>query len=131
MRQIYTSARNENIDRVIALLREAGIETSVTNRSNYAGHDYKGPSYSAKSDRETWPQVWIVHSADQPRARAILRAIGIEPPTRHAEELERARSKERTPAARRARFVWNIRSVLLALIALLLMLNWLGVIRLF
>ncbi|MFT3792783.1 MAG: hypothetical protein QM741_17315 [Rudaea sp.] len=131
MRQIYTSPRNENIDRVVALLREAGIETSVTNRSNYTGHDYKGPNYAAKSNREAWAQVWVVHSQDQGRARAMLREIGIEPPTRFAEELEASRSKERTPAERRARFVWNIRTVLLAAIALLLMLNWLGVLHLF
>jgi hypothetical protein len=131
MRQIYTSARNENVDRVIALLREAGIETSVTNRSNYAGHDFRGPSYSAKSDRETWAQVWVVHSEDQARARAILREIGIEPPTRFAEELEQSRSKERTPAERRTRFVWNIRTGVLALIVLLVVLNWLGVVHLF
>ena len=131
MRQIYTSARNENVDRVVALLREAGIETSVTNRSNYKGHDFKGPSYSAKSDRESWAQVWVVHSEDQARARALLREIGIEPPTRFAEELEASRSKERTPEQRRKRLVWNIRTLLLAAIVLLLMLNWLGVIKIF
>lgn len=131
MRLVYTSARNDNIDRVVALLREAGIETSVTNRSNYAGHDYKGPSYSAKADREAWAQVWVVHSQDQARARAILREIGIEPPTRFAEELEASRGKERTPEQRRARFVWNIRTLLLAAIVLLLILNWLGAIKIF
>ncbi|MBS0583400.1 MAG: DUF2007 domain-containing protein [Proteobacteria bacterium] len=131
MRQIYTSARNENVDRVVVLLREAGIETSVTNRSNYKGHDYRGPSYSAKSGRDDWAQVWVVHSQDQARARALLREIGIEPPTRYAEELEASRSKERTPEQRRGRFVWNVRTLLLAAIVLLLMLNWLGLIRLF
>jgi hypothetical protein len=131
MRQIYTSARNENVDRVVALLREAGIETSITNRSNYKGHDFKGPSYSAKSDRESWAQVWVVHSEDQARARALLREIGIEPPTRFAEELEASRSKERTPEQRRKRFVWNIRTLLLVAIVVLLMLNWLGVIKIF
>ncbi|MBS0514817.1 MAG: DUF2007 domain-containing protein [Proteobacteria bacterium] len=131
MRQIYTSARNENVDRVVALLREAGIETSVTNRSNYKGHDYKGPSYSAKSGRDDWAQVWVVHSQDQARARALLREIGIEPPTRYAEELEASRSKELTPEQRRTRFVWNIRTLLLAAIGALLMLNWLGVVRIF
>lgn len=131
MRQIYTSARNENIDRVVALLREQGIETSITNRSNYAGHDYKGPSYGAKSNRDAWPQVWVVHSADQARARAILREIGIEPPTRFAEELEQSRSKERTPAEKRSRLVWSVRTALLVAIAVLLMLNWLGVVHLF
>lgn len=131
MRQIYTSGRNENVDRVVALLREAGIETSVTNRSNYAGHDYKGPSYSAKSSRDAWAQVWVVHSEDQAKARALLREIGIEPPTRYAEELEASRNKERTPVERRKRFVWSMRTALLVVIALLLMLNWLGVIKVF
>ncbi|GAH38183.1 MAG: DUF2007 domain-containing protein [Rudaea sp.] len=131
MRQIYTSARNENVDRVVALLRDAGIETSVTNRSNYAGHDYKGPSYATKPNREGWAQVWVVHSEDQARARAMLREIGIEPPTRYAEELEQSRNKERTPTERRSRFVWNIRTVLLIAIGLLLMLNWLGIIKIF
>lgn len=131
MRQVYTSPRNENIDRVVALLREAGIATSVTNRSNYAGHDYKGPSYTAKTNREAWAQVWVVHSADQMRARAILREIGIEPPTRFAEELQASRSKQRTPEQRRVRFAWNMRTLLLAAIVVLLILNWLGVVRIF
>lgn len=131
MRQVYTSARNENVDRVVALLRDAGIETSVTNRSNYAGHDFKGPSYTAKTNRETWAQVWVVHSADQLRARAILREIGIEPPTRYAEDVEQSRRKESTPSERRARFVWNARTIVLAIIAVLLLLNWLGIFRLF
>jgi len=131
MRQIYTSPRNENVDRVVALLREAGIQTSVTNRSNYKGHDYKGASYSAKSARDDWAQVWVVHSDDQTRARALLREIGIEPPTRYAEELEASRSKEHTPEQIRKRFVWRMRTLLLVGIALLLMFNWLGVIKLF
>ncbi|HEX7915384.1 hypothetical protein [Rudaea sp.] len=131
MRQIYTSARNENVDRVVALLREAGIETSVTNRSNYKGHDYKGPSYSSKSGRDDWAQVWVVHSDDQTRARALLREVGIEPPTRYAEELEASRGKERTPEQRRSRFIWNMRTLLLVAIVALLMLNWLGIIKIF
>ena len=131
MRQVYTSARNENVDRVVALLRDAGIETSVTNRSNYAGHDFKGPSYSAKPNRETWAQVWVVHSADQLRARSILREIGIEPPMRYAEDVEQSRRKERTPSERRARFAWNARTIVLAIIAVFLLLNWLGIFRLF
>lgn len=60
-----------------------------------------------------------------------MREIGIEPPTRYAEELEASRSKELTPEQRRTRFVWNIRTLLLAAIGALLMLNWLGVVRIF
>jgi hypothetical protein len=131
MRQIYTSLRLENIDRVVAMMAEAGIQTSVTNRRNYGGHDYKGPSYTTKVDQSTWPQVWIVHAQDQPRARALMREAGIEPPTRFAEELAQSRSGERTPEQKRVAFVWGVRTVLLAVIALIILLNWLGVLHLF
>ena len=73
MRQIYTSPRPENIDRVVALLAEHGIETSVTNRSNYNRQSYQRFSYSARQDsRDSWPQVWITKADDHTRARALL-----------------------------------------------------------
>lgn len=131
MRQIYTSARNENVDRVVALLRDAGIETTVTNRRNYQGHDYRGPSYTGKIDSSTWPQVWVVHSADQTRARALLREVGVEPATRFAEEVAQAREKEASPQRRRLSFAWGARTILLLVIILVLALNALGVIKLF
>ena len=131
MRQIYTSQRNENIDRVVALLADAGIETSVTNRSNYAGHDYRGPSYTARVDSSTWPQVWVVHSADQSRARALLREAGVEPAIRFAEEVAKSRETETRPTRRELNFAWSMRTILLLAIILVLGLNALGVIHLF
>ena len=65
MRQIYTSLRQENIDRVIALMTEHGIETTVTNRSSYKGGDWKRFSSSNRPDARTWPQVWVVNANDQ------------------------------------------------------------------
>jgi hypothetical protein len=131
MRQIYTSLRLENIDRVVEMMTQAGIQTSVTNRRVYGGHDYKGPSYTTKVDRETWPQVWVVRAEDQPRARALMREAGIEPPTRFADEVAQSRSKERTPEQKRVAFTWQVRTVLLAVIALIVLLNWFGVLHLF
>ena len=131
MRQIYTSQRLENIDRVVAMMAEAGIQTSVTNRHAYKGHDYKGPSYTARVDPSTWPQVWIVHAEDQPRARALLREAGVEPPTRYADEVAQSRSDVRTPEQKRVAFTWQVRTVVLVAIALILLLNWLGVLHLF
>ena len=125
MRQIYTSPRVENVERVVALLAEAGIQTSVTNRSNYAGHDYKGPSYTARPDPSSWPQVWVVNAEDQPRARAMLREIGIEPAVRFADELERSRSSNREE--KRNSVVWKFRLVLLAAIGLLIVLHVIGI----
>jgi hypothetical protein len=115
----------ENVERVVALLAEAGIQTSVTNRSNYAGHDYKGPSYTARPDPSSWPQVWVVNAEDQPRARAMLREIGIEPAVRFADELERSRSSNREE--KRNSVVWKFRLVLLAAIGLLIVLHVIGI----
>jgi len=126
VRQIYTSARVENVDRVVALLAEAGIETSVTNRRAWARHDFKGPSYASRPDPSTWPQVWVVKAEDQPRARELLREIGIEPATRFADELQRSRT---APAAgdRHGALAWKLRIGLLAIIALMIVLHLIGV----
>ena len=125
MRQIYTSPRVENVERVVAMLAEAGIETSVTNRRSWGGHDYKRPSYSAKQDPDSWPQVWIVKAEDQPRARALLREAGIEPAVRHAHELALARRT--TAQEERGRLIMYLRLGLLATIALIILLRSLGV----
>ena len=131
MRQIYTSPRVENVDRVIAMLRDAGIETSVTNRKAWAGHDYKRASYSSPPDRDDWPQVWIVKAEDQPRARALLRDAGIAPATRFADDLEQARSGPGAAATQRRAIAWRIRLFLLATIVVLILLNALHVLNLF
>jgi hypothetical protein len=125
MRQIYASPRVENVDRVVALLGEAGIETSVTNRRAYAGHDFRGPSYSARQDPSAWPQVWVVKAEDQPRARALLREIGIAPATRFAHEL--AQTRQSQAAKPQARPGGKLRLVLLAIVALLIVLHYLRI----
>jgi hypothetical protein len=131
MRQIYTSPRVENVERVVALLNEAGIETSVTNHRSWAGRDYKRASYSSPPEREAWPQVWIVKAEDQPRARALLREVGIEPATRFADELAQSRSGPEAAASQRKAIAWRIRVFLLAVIATLILLNALNVLHLF
>ncbi|MEO6690314.1 MAG: hypothetical protein ABIS07_01765 [Dokdonella sp.] len=91
MRQIYTSPRMENIQRVVALMTEQGIQTSISNRRAYQGADWKKFSYTAKGDRDAWPQVSVVRSEDQTRARQVLRDAGLEPATRFADELAASR----------------------------------------
>jgi hypothetical protein len=121
----------ENIDRVVAMLHEAGIETSVTNRKAWAGHDYKRASYASPPERESWPQVWIVKAEDQPRARALLRDAGIAPATRFAEDLELARNGPAVAAKKRNAIAWRIRLFLLATIVILILLNALHVLKIF
>ncbi|MBS0569224.1 MAG: DUF2007 domain-containing protein [Proteobacteria bacterium] len=125
MRQVFSSPRIENVERLVAVLAEAGIPTRVTNRRAYAGHDYKGPRYSGKQDSSRWPTVWIVRAEDQPRARAILRDIGIEPVTRFADELAQARHARAVPT--HFRYAGKLRIALLAAIVVLVLLRFLGI----
>jgi hypothetical protein len=121
MRQIYTSLRQENIDRVVALMNEHGIETSVTNRSNYKGGDWKRFSYTNRPDASSWPQVWVVNANDQTRARELLREAGIEPPVRYAEELAASREPLSGQARHRA-VAGRMRMVTLSLVGVAVML---------
>lgn len=91
MRLIFTSPRHQNIDRVVALLGEHGIETTITNRTRYGGSDWKRFSYSRREASDSWPQVWVINSNDQTRARELLRGAGLEPATRYADELAASR----------------------------------------
>jgi len=121
MRQIYTSPRVENVERIVALLGEQGIETRVTNHRSWAGRDYKRASYSARSDSSEWPQVWVVKAEDQPKARALLREAGVAPAVRFADELERSRAP-RGDRSRNALGMY-IRLGLLGVIAILILLH--------
>lgn len=112
MRQIYTSPRQENIDSVVALMAEHGIEASVANRSNYNRQTWQRFSYSQpQQERSSWPQVWITNADDYTKARELLRELGIEPVIRHGEELAAARSP--SPIDRRRQVAGRVRRILL------------------
>jgi len=104
----------ENIQRVVALMAEQGIETAIGNRRSYQGADWKKFSYTAKGDRDSWPQVSVVRSEDQTRARQILRDAGLEPAVRFADELAAARGTGDISSHRRLSM--RIKLVVLALI---------------
>ncbi|HEY1589311.1 MAG TPA: hypothetical protein VGG00_06205 [Rhodanobacter sp.] len=112
MRQIYTSPRPENIDRVVALMAEHGIEATVANRSNYNRQSWQRFSYTQQQDnRDSWAQVWITHADDYTKARELLRQIGIEPVIRHADELAAVRNP--TPEMRREHTVARVRRIVM------------------
>lgn len=114
MRQIYTSPRYENVERVVALLNDARIETTIRNRRDWQGGEWKRFSYTQRGDSENWAQVWVTDSNDQGRAREILREAGLEPATRFADELAAARTPN-DPARHKASSM-RVRMILLALI---------------
>lgn len=77
MRQVFTSARLENVETVARLLEEDGIEVRITNGRSYKGAVRRNFSYREGANEGGQPAVWIVKSEDQPRARAILREYGL------------------------------------------------------
>jgi broad specificity phosphatase PhoE len=92
MREIYSSPRQENIERIVALLQDNDIVATVVNRSEWKKPSYQRFSYSQKlDDRSAWPQVWVEKADDYPRARALLRDVGLEPAVRFADELAASR----------------------------------------
>ena len=130
MRQLYTSPRQENIDRVAALLAEKGIECTITNRSNWKKPSYQRFSYSQRhEDRDSWPQVWVNRADDYTEARTVLKELGIEPVIRHGEELALARNP--TPEASQKSMATRIRRIVMLAVAgafVVLMLRYMGVI---
>ena len=118
MRLLYTSPRQENIDRVVALMTENGVETAITNRSNWNRPSYQRFSYSQRSEnRDSWPQVWVSRADDYTRARELLRQLGIEPMVRHGELLQLERNPVGAVYVRREHTVARVRRI--ALLAIL------------
>jgi hypothetical protein len=106
VRQVFSSARLENVERVAELLRAEGIEVRITD-----GRSYKGARRTTVSYRDTGeaarPAVWIVQSEDATRAREILREAGLIDSTRPGGAKLTFRSQfgdetTRTPAQKRA-----------------------------
>ncbi len=128
MRQIFTSPRTENIDRVVALMTEHGIATAVQNRSRYDRSGWKRHSYLVRNEhREQWEQVWIRHPDDYTRARELLVSLGLEPLVVHGDELAAARSA--SPVAHRQHIAARARRMALLVVlaaCALLMLRYMG-----
>lgn len=116
MRQIYSSPRPENIDRLVALMAEHGIETTIRNRSNYNHPGHRRFSYlEPDTARTNWEQLWVTHADDYTKAREVMRDLGLEPSVRFEADL--AAWRNRTPAEKRKRTVaWTRHLVLLAVL---------------
>ncbi|HET6655057.1 MAG TPA: hypothetical protein VFH57_02315 [Gammaproteobacteria bacterium] len=124
MREIYTSPRHENINLVVQLFAEHGIQTHVSQMPGHRRNAYTRFSYR-DNDSKSWPKVWVVRPDDLPQARALLREAGVEPTVRFAEDLARARAKRANPLQRRRRITTTVRMVLLGVIVILaLLMAW-------
>lgn len=72
MRQIFSSQRLENVEGVAKLLRDAGIETYVSEARSYKGNRRGTFKYSESERGMSQPGVWIVNADDVTRARQLL-----------------------------------------------------------
>ena len=82
MRQFFTSPRLENVERVEQMFEEAGIQTRVTDRATWNRATKRDFSYTDRRATTRWPAVWVVKADDYPRARQMLREIGLMDSTR-------------------------------------------------
>ena len=80
MRKVFSSPRLENVEGVVQLLKDAGIQVRVTHGRSFEGSRRRRFSYSDNDSPQ--PTVWVVNSADQVQARAILRDAGLLDTTR-------------------------------------------------
>lgn len=84
MRQVFRSQRLENVETAADLLRKQGIEVKITNGRSWRGYRRGNFSYDLRKarDPDTLPSLWIINADDQPRARQILRELGLLESTR-------------------------------------------------
>lgn len=80
MRKVFSSPRLETVEGVVQLLEQAGIQVRVTDGRSFKGSRRRQFSYSDNQSLQA--AVWVVNSADQVQARAILRDAGLLDTTR-------------------------------------------------
>lgn len=78
MRQMFTSPRLENVERVAQLLTDAGIDNRVQGGRSYKGHSRRQFSYADhKANPSEQASVWVIKSDDYKRAREMMVAFGL------------------------------------------------------
>lgn len=77
MRQIFSSQRVENVETLAQVMREQGIEVQITNGRSYRGNRRRTFSYNNTASARSLPSLWVVRSDDQPRARQLMREMGV------------------------------------------------------
>ena len=118
MRQVFTSVRLENVERVAAMLNEAGIETRITQGRSWKGNSRREFSYTAKHhDPSQQPAVWVLRPDDFKPAREILHEAGLLEATRDSSYLPPELQFREPAAADPQAKVTKVRLALLAAVA--------------
>ncbi|HHW4681448.1 MAG TPA: pathogenicity [Xylella taiwanensis] len=115
---MFNSQRMETVEGVATLLNEAGIQVRISNHRSYHSKRSGQFSYLDRNRQEQHPTVWIVHANDQPRAREILRKVGLLDTTRRnlSDAKDALASPINTIAPRLVHWTWRIRLTLLLVI---------------
>ena len=118
MRQVFTSVRLENVERVQQMLEEAGIATKITQGRTWKGNSRREFSYTAKDhDPSQQPALWVLRPDDFKQAREILFDAGLLEATRESSYVpDSLRFRETAATDTRAR-ITKIRLALLAAVA--------------
>ena len=82
MRQVFASARLENVEGIARFLEAHDIEVRITQGRSYKGGWGGRRTYRDSDQTGPLPAVWVVRSEDQPRARQLLREAGLLDSTR-------------------------------------------------
>jgi len=129
MRQVFSSPRLENVEGVVQLLKDAGIEVRVTHGRSFEGSRRRKFSYSDNDSPQ--PTVWVVNSADQVQARAILRDAGLLDTTRPGDSnaVNPFRFDPQTQAVKPQKRVLLIKMALMGGIALVMVLGLLHTLK--
>lgn len=77
MRQVFASARLENVEAVAKLLADEGIEVRIQGGRSFRGGIRGDFSYRDGHGGGERPSVWVVRTDEQTRARALLREHGL------------------------------------------------------
>jgi hypothetical protein len=107
MRQIYSSARLENVEGVAKLMADAGIAHKLSDGRSYKKVSRRQFSYVPARENQQAPQpaVWVINSDDYKRARELMLAAGLLDEAKTASsylpEPMQPKPKEAAPAARK------------------------------
>lgn len=77
MRQVFSSARIENVEAVAKMLEAEGIEVRIEHGRSFKRAIRGNFSYRDDAGNGPKPALWVVRSDDQPRARQLLREAGL------------------------------------------------------
>lgn len=84
MRQVFSSPRLENVERLGQILDDAGIRTKISNHPMWRRATKRDFSYTDRA-AGAWPALWVLDAEDFGRARDILRDCGLLESTRPGE----------------------------------------------